>query len=104
MRVDPVEITDDAKRIVDMYALHQVAGMIGKWMAVRYSEGSSDGIAYDSWKDARAHQPTFYQDLVFPIQIQHDSLSLDGAQRILNYWRKCFAAGFRAPDPDRKST
>lgn len=98
--IEPVDITDDARRISDTHALHQIAEMYGHFMAVRMSDGSSDGIAYPSWKAARSHQPTFYQDRVFPVQIQREAMTADIAQRLLNYWRKCSDAGFRPPDPE----
>lgn len=100
MSVPPVEITDDAKRLRDGVRIHQIAQVYGNVIAVRALDGSHDGTAYPSWKEARRHQPTFYQDLVFPVHIQMDVFTEDSAQRLLNYWRQCFDAGMRAPDPD----
>jgi hypothetical protein len=93
-------VTDDAKRIVDVVRLHQLAKSYGQYAIIRMVDGSSDGIAYPTYRDGVRSQPTFYRDLVFPIKVPIDELTPDMAQRILNYWRQCRDAGFRPPDPD----
>jgi hypothetical protein len=44
--------SDAAKRFSDWYNLAKAAGQVRGWIAVRYSDGSSNGDVYESREDA----------------------------------------------------
>jgi hypothetical protein len=51
--------SDAAMRISDVYLMHRTAdlyGSIGKWIACRLDDGSSDNVLYDSKPHAIRHQ------------------------------------------------
>jgi hypothetical protein len=56
---DNIVVSDAAKRASDAYNLHRVAdpnGCVGKWIAVRLSDGTTDNVLYDSKSAAVDHQ------------------------------------------------
>lgn len=51
-----VAITDAGRKAADAINLHRVAGGVGRWVAIRLSDGGSDGRAYDTKADAVRNQ------------------------------------------------
>lgn len=50
---------DAGARAADAVNLHLLADReanVGSWVAVRLSNGETDGVAYDTWQDAVSHQ------------------------------------------------
>lgn len=93
-------ISDAAKRASDEYNLHRVAdpfGNIGKWIAVRLSDGTSDHVLYDSKTSAvrgQHHNENFYAY----VQIGPWPFSPNDAETYLRKNREMYDAGFRLAD------
>lgn len=49
---------DAGKRASEAVNLHLLAdpGNVGRWVAIRLSNGETDGTAYDTWRAAVGHQ------------------------------------------------
>jgi hypothetical protein len=90
--------SDAAKRCSDHIRLHILAGMGGKYAAIRLSDGGSDGIAYDTRRDAITHQ--LHEQQCAYIRIPLDSMPVDHAERFLQIQRDLYDRGFRLCDPD----
>lgn len=94
--------SDAAKRVYDNYHLHRTAdyyGTLGKWIACALSDGSSDGIAYDSKSDAIRHQHHNEQYYAY-IQITPANMTHCSAEIFLGITRRLYDAGMRMADPD----
>lgn len=86
--------SDAARRISDAVTLHLLAdgdGNFGKWLAFRLTDGTSDGVVYDTPVDAADHQ-LHYKQCAY-IQIHRGGLSAKGAQVMLTYYRTVYDAG-----------
>lgn len=96
--------TDAAKRLADVYNLHRVGApfdSIGKWIAVRLSDGSTDHTLYDTKRDAILHQHHNEQWYVF-VKIVPTSMRECEAEVMLSVHRKLYDNGLRMTDPDDK--
>ena len=94
--------SDAAKRVVDAYALHQLAlGLeaTGKWIACALVDGQSDGVLYDSKRHAAAHQHHNEQYFTF-IKINPHTMNQCEAEVMLKIARSLYDKGFRLTDPD----
>lgn len=93
--------SDAAKRASDWHNLHRAVGLdtIGRYIAVALSDGSSDGILYDTKRDAVRHQhhnENFYAFMA----IQVASVTVCAAESFLYTHRLVYKAGGRMSDPD----
>lgn len=88
---------DAARRMADEVTLHAVAGSAGKWCAIRLADATSDHTAYDSRSDAMRHQ--LHSEHCTYLLIPPGGMSIDVADRVLDFWRQTHDAGFRAVDP-----
>lgn len=96
--------TDAAKRMCDTYNLHKIGavnGGVGKWIAVRLSDGSSDNVLYDDKLAAVTHQHGNEQWYAF-ICIVPPSMKVCDAEVMLNAHRRMYDAGLRMTDPDHR--
>lgn len=93
-----VPYSDSAKRCSDAIRLHIVAGMAGRYAAIRLSDGGSDGVAYDTRRDAIRHQ--LHEQQCAYIKIPPDAMPPEHAERFLAIQRELYDAGFRLNDPD----
>ncbi len=103
-RMKLVNHTDPAKRLCDQYNLHKIgAGInsVGKWIAVRLIDGSSDGVLYDSKRDAVRHQHHNEQLYTF-VKIIPPSMNVCEAEVFMATARNLYDAGLRLTDPDDK--
>lgn len=98
MAASPMVHSDAAKRCSSTITLHSVTGNGGKWAAIRLSDGGSDGVVYDTRADAIRHQ--LHETLCAYVQIPHDHMPPEHAERFLAFHRKCYDAGLRLSDPD----
>lgn len=81
--------SDAAKRFSDTYCLHKAAGTVRGWIAVRYADGSSDGVVYDSRGDAVRHcWPR--EDQFFYCSLAERSMSVCAAESVLR-WKRVMA-------------
>jgi hypothetical protein len=92
------EYSDAARRCSDWVRLHVIGGSVGKWAAIRLADGSSDGIAYDTRRDAILHQ--LHEQLCCYIKVPPDDMTPREAEYFLGFHRKVYDAGYRMADPD----
>ena len=95
--------SDAARRASDAVNLHySVLGFdaVGKWVAVRLSDGRSDGVLYDSKREAVRHQAD--ERLCAFIRISPGGMNACRAESFLKMSRMARDAGFRLADPDAK--
>lgn len=93
--------SDAAKRASDAVNLH--LGALGfeaarKWVAIRLSDGRSDGVLYDTRRDAVTHQA--HEQLCAYVCITPSGMSVCSAESYLAFHRKAYDAGMRLTDPD----
>ena len=75
-----------------------VDGHAGRWLAIRLSDGGSDGIAYDSKRAAVRFQ--LHEQLCAYVRVPLDDMSPRAAEAFLRVNRACYAAGMRLADPE----
>lgn len=96
--------SDAARRCADLINLHLLAdreGNVGRWVAIRLSDGGSDNVVYDERADAIRHQ--LHESQCAYIFITPDGISFREAEIFLEYNRRLYDAGMRMPDPGRSS-
>jgi hypothetical protein len=93
--------SDAAKRMADIVRLHQMALstdelLARRYVAIRLSDGGSDGVAYESREDAISHQ--FHETLCgyFEIPRPHTTWGPQTCDSLLWYTRSRYNAGYRA--------
>lgn len=91
-------ISDVGLRAAAVISLHVHAGSIGKWAALRLSDGGSDGIPYDSRSEAINHQ--LYEQFCCYVKVPPDGMTPDDAYRYIELHRALYDAGYRLADPD----
>jgi hypothetical protein len=94
--------SDAARRAADQINTHVAVhgwNVIGKWAAIRLSDGGSDGVMYDSKPDAVKHQ--LHEQQCAYVQIPPDGVTVSGMQSYLELHRKLYDAGMRLQDPER---
>lgn len=91
---------DDIKRLTDGYMdalMVDRTGRKGKWMAFALSDGSTSGVVFDTYKEAKK----FNQDRpCLVLQLQPDGIRPKAAKAILEFHRGLWDAGLRLGDPD----
>lgn len=92
------QYSDAAKRCSDIIKLHILAGMGGKYAAIRLSDGGSDDTVYDTRRDAITHQ--LHEQQCAYIKIPRDDMPPSHAERFLQIQRELYDKGFRLCDPD----
>jgi hypothetical protein len=101
--------TDAAKRVSDAVNLHMLAAdagwawdnVRGKFMAFALADGKSDGVLYDSKRDAVRHQSDEF--LCMYLKLHAGGMSICEAEIMLKIHRQAYSNGFRLADPDSKS-
>ena len=97
--------SDAAKRISDATHLHRAAmgwDSVGKFIAVRLSDGTGGNTLYDSHYDAVRMHPS-ESDLYCYIKLRLEGMSICDAEIFLKIARQAHDAGFRLTDPDKRS-
>lgn len=93
--------SDAAKRCSEAINNHlHVHGMnaIGKWVAIKLHDGSSDGVMYDTRADAIRHQ--IHEQLCCYVKIPPAGMPVGDAEGYMAFVRKAYDGGFRLIDPD----
>jgi hypothetical protein len=103
-----VVVTDAAKRAFDIVRGYVVFipwdQRINSWVALRLSDGGSDGTLYDSKQAAVRHQSHEQNCAYFSYRTAPEGFSsVTDAQLYMDYHRAAYDAGFRLPDPDEAS-
>lgn len=92
--------SDEARRasdIINMHLLADRADNVGRWVAIRLSDGSSDGTVYDCKCDAKRHQ--LHEKQCVYVNIQPTGLSAKDAEILLKMTRQLYDSNFHMPDP-----
>lgn len=96
--------TDEAKRVADNFNARLVFTPWDElrygWMAFKLSDGSSDGVVYDSKRAAVKHQFSEQQCAYLAFQNCPNGITPSEAGRFLMFTRKAYDAGMRLPDPE----
>lgn len=103
MTETPQQTTDAARRCSDAVNFHLLAqgtGAAGKWVAVRLSDGGSDGHLYDTKQQAVNHQ--LHETLCAYVCITPDGMGVQAARSFLATNRKLYDAGMRLSDPEQQ--
>jgi hypothetical protein len=90
--------TDAARRaheIVNTHLMVDPEGNRGRWVALRLSDGGSDGVVYDDVAAAADHQ-LHYQQCMY-VRIPWGGLPVAEAETLLTYHRRVYDAGNRPP-------
>jgi hypothetical protein len=98
MAANQTETLDIGKRAHDTIALHVIGGNVGKWVALRLEDGSSDGIPYDTRREAIQHQ--LHEQLCCYVKVPPDGMPAEDALRFILINRSLYAQGYRLTDPD----
>jgi hypothetical protein len=96
--------SDAAKRFCDTYNLHKIGAgraSLGKWIAVRLSDGSSDDTLYDDKREAVTHQH-HNEHLYAFVCIAPPTMKVCDAEVLIRTHRKMYDAGMRMTDPDHR--
>lgn len=91
------QASDEARRCADRVNLARIAGCTAMWVAIRLSDGGSDGAIYDTRDAAIRHQPR--PDYCTFVQIPPDGMQDHEAQALLDYWRALRDRNVRDDDP-----
>lgn len=98
---------DPAKRLSDTYNLHRLANgalntdCVGKWFAARLSDGTGDGVLYDSKLECIVHQKGSEHHYVY-VKIAPKSMNVCEADVMLATHRRMYSHGVRMVDPDHR--
>lgn len=93
---------DAAKRMADCISLHQTVLsrdeiFAGRYVAIRLSDGGSDGVAYESRSQAIEYQRHNASRHAY-FRIPFEKMSVQACDSILWYVRATYDSGYRA-DP-----
>lgn len=97
--------TDAAKKVCDTYNLHKMAdprGSIGRWFACALADGETDGVLYDSKRDAVRHQHHNESRYTF-LKVGPSSMNVCEAEVMLGTARQLYEKGLRMSDPDARN-
>lgn len=96
--------SDEAKRASDIingyFAYFPLDRLLHSWVAIRLSDGGSDGTLYDSKRDAVRHQSDEFLCAYISLRNCPNGVKPLEAERFLAWTRAAYRAGFRLPDPD----
>jgi hypothetical protein len=95
--------SDAARRCADIVnSVAIIENAVGnynqRWVAIRLSDGGSDGETYASKADAVRHQ--LHESLCAYVLVPPTGMEAREAEIFLNFHRKAYDAGFRTTDPD----
>lgn len=90
--------SDACHRCSDIVTLAAITGNIGRWIAIRMSDGGWDGTLYENRADAVSHQ--FYEQFCCYVKVPPGGMTPMEADAFISYHRSLYDAGFRLPDPE----
>lgn len=96
--------SDSAKRASDAVNLHLAAlgfAAFKKWVALRLQDGSSDGVLYDTRREAVVHQ--LDEQLCAYVRLPPTRMTPCSAEAFLKFTRDAYRSGFRLTDPDHRT-
>lgn len=77
--------------------------LVNGWIAVRLSDGSWDGVLYDSRHAAVSHQSDEFLCAYLSTRSAQSGMTIRDAHTFLAFHRAAYDAGFRLPDPDHEN-
>lgn len=99
-----MNVTDEGRRCSEAVNTALMLGACGKWVAVRLSDGRSDGGMYDTKKDAIRLAPwdlnLLHETQAVYIKVPPGGMPPEEATAFLEVNRKLYSAGMRLADPD----
>jgi len=99
------ELVEAGQRAYDSLILHKLASGVdafGKWFAVNLSDGRSDGVLYDSRRDAVRHQKGCERDRAY-IPVKPGLASPKELATFIDVGRRMRDAGVAIPDVDHRN-
>jgi hypothetical protein len=98
----PVIVTEEGQRASDVVQGHLATNpaAVGRWVALRLSDGGSDGVVYDTRADAIRHQHS--PEYCCFVKIPPTGFPPGDASRFLLLSRAFEKGGFRLIDPEDK--
>lgn len=93
--------SDAAQACADAVNLHRTAigaDAIGRVVAVRLADGTSDGTLYDSRSDAIRHQ--LHEQMCAYVHVAPGGMTVCQAESYMAFVRSSYDAGMRLVDPD----
>lgn len=93
--------SDAAHRAADIINTHLMAdpaGNVGRWVAIRLSDGGSDSTTYATRPDAIRHQ--LHESQCTYVIIPPTGATAKSMEVVIKYARMVYDAGHRMPDPD----
>lgn len=96
----PPVVSDRGRRMADAVntaLLGQGQSICGRWMAIRLSDGGSDGRVYDTKSDAVRHQ--LHRTQCYYVTITPDGITPAVASRMLDMAEQWYDAGIDLADP-----
>jgi len=94
--------SDAARRTADTWNLHRTAdphGSIGKWFAVALTDGTGDGVLYDTRVECIRHQHHDEKYYAY-LQLAPTTMTDKEAETFLTVQRKLYDNNMRVIDPD----
>lgn len=99
------EELDTAKRLSDivnsMVVLYPLDTIINSWIAVRLSDGGTDGVLYETRADAVRHQAHETQCAYLSLRAAPAGMPINEAHVYLKFHRDAYNAGYVFTDPER---
>lgn len=74
--------------------------VINSWIAVRLSDGSTDGVLYDTRRDAVKHQAYEKQCAYLSLRQAPGGMDIQAAYAVLKFHRDAYDAGYVFTDPE----
>lgn len=99
--MEQVSNADAGRHCSDAVNLALELGGMGKWIAVRLSDGKTDGNIYDTKLQAIGHQLHEFQCAY--IKIPPGGMVPEHGARFLEVNRKLYDKGMRIADPDKEA-
>ena len=92
--------SDEARRAADTLNTHLLVdrnGNTGKWVAIRLSDGGSDGTVYDCKCDAIRFQ--LHEKQCVYVQILPEGIGYKEAEIMIRIHRQMYDKDYKMPDP-----
>ena len=74
--------------------------VINSWIAVRLSDGGTDGVLYETRRDAVRHQPHEKQCAYLSLRQAPGGMDIQAAYAVLKFHRDAYDAGYVFTDPE----
>jgi hypothetical protein len=101
------DLLECGKRMSDVLNLHlnfhDRDELLHKWVAFKLQDGSSDGVLYDSKRDAVRHQFSEFHCAYISFRNLGGGTNPKDCAIFLQFTRDAYDAGMRLPDPDDAS-